>query len=196
MRTQLIRVVATLAAALLAPAGLGAQQANRLQLEPGSRVFVDGTSNKNDWTVTAQELTGWVELAAGSDALAVSGGGLRVSARRLVSEHGVIMDRLMQNALKSGTHPEIGYELDSAAVSAAGPGRYAIVARGRLTLAGVTREIEVNALGERLADGRLRFTGSHPLLMSEYGMTPPVAMFGALRTGNRVVVRFDLLVKP
>jgi hypothetical protein len=60
----------------------------------------------------------------------------------------------------------------------------------------VTKEIEQAAVAERGSDGRLRFTGSYPIDMPEYGITPPTAMFGSLRTGRRVVVHFELIVKP
>ena len=172
------------------------REAPRLELRPESRVWVDGTSNKNDWTVKATELSGFVHLQVKGDVLEITGGGFTVAARKLVSEHGVIMDRLMQGALKSGTHPSIIYELVSAAVTPLAPGKYAVATQGRVTIAGVTKDVAQTVSAERLPDGRLRFTGSQPILMNEYGMTPPTAMFGALRAGNRVVVNFELVVKP
>jgi len=177
-------------------AGLAAQEAPRLPLRPESRVWVDGTSNKNDWTVEATELSGFVNLRLGGDALEFGGGSFAVVARRLVSEHGVIMDRLMQGALKSGTHPNIVYELVGATATAAGGGKYAVATQGRVTIAGVTKDVAQTVAAERLPNGTVRFTGSQPVLMNEFGMSPPTAMFGSLRTGNRVVVHFELVVKP
>ena len=51
-------------------------------------------------------------------------------------------------------------------------------------------------MSEALADGHVRFTGQHPMLMSDFGMDPPSAMFGQLRTADEVVVHFDLVVAP
>jgi polyisoprenoid-binding protein YceI len=171
-------------------------QQPRLALLPESRVWVDGTSNKNDWTVKATSVSGFVHLSVEGDALELGGGSFTVLAKQLASEHGVIMDRLMQNALKSGVHPNIVYELAGATVTGGDNGKYAVATQGRVTIAGVTKDVAQTVNAERLPNGTIRFTGSQPVLMSEYGMTPPTAMFGALRTANRVVVNFELVVKP
>lgn len=182
-------------AALAQPLELAAQTARR-ELLPASRVWVEGTSNKSDWAVKATELSGFVVLQLKQDQLEVAGGSFTVPARKLASEQGVIMDRLMYGALKADDHPEIVYELVRATVTPAADRKYALATEGRVTIAGVTRDVAQTVEGERLPNGTLRFTGSQPVLMSEHGMTPPTAMFGTLRTGNRVVVHFELLVKP
>jgi polyisoprenoid-binding protein YceI len=171
-------------------------QGLRLSLLPESRVWVDGTSNKTDWTVKATQLSGFVNLQLKNDALQIGAGGFTVVAKSLVSEHGVIMDRLMYGALKTDTYAEIVYQLVSATATAGEGGKYALATQGRVTIAGVTKDVVQTVAAERLPNGTIRFTGSQPLLMSEFGMKPPTAMFGALRTGNRVVVNFELIVKP
>jgi hypothetical protein len=196
MPTHRFAAAILFAGALLQPRPALAQQSPRLPLLPESRVWVDGTSNKNDWTVKATELSGFVHLRVRGDAIEFGGGSFAVVAKKLVSEHGVIMDRLMQNALKSGTHPDIVYELVGATATASGGGKYAVVTQGRVTIAGVTKDVAQTVAAERAPNGTMRFTGSQPVLMNEYGMTPPTAMFGSLRTGNKVIVHFELVVKP
>lgn len=171
-------------------------QGPRLNLLPESRVWVDGTSNKTDWTVKATQLSGFVSLQLINGTLQIGAGGFTVVAKSLVSEHGVIMDRLMYGALKTDTYADIVYQLVSATATADGGGKYALATQGRVTIAGVTKDVVQTVAAERLPNGALRFTGNQPLLMSDFGMKPPTAMFGALRTGNRVVVNFELVVKP
>jgi polyisoprenoid-binding protein YceI len=185
-----------LTGALLLPSAAAAQQPQATPLLPESRVWVEGTSNREDWSVHATELHGSVSLRATTDALAIEGGSFTVPARRMASEQGVIMDRLMHGALKAAAHPEIVYHFLSASVTPRTDGSFSVATRGRLTLAGVTRDIEQTVEARRLPNGTVRFTGSQPILLSDYGMTPPTAMYGALRTGNRVVVHLDLVVKP
>ena len=36
------------------------------------------------------------------------------------------------------------------------------------------------------------FTGSIKIVMSDYGIEPPVAMFGTLKTGDEVTIDFEL----
>jgi polyisoprenoid-binding protein YceI len=196
MVMQARRAALLLAVALLLAPPLQAQQPSRHELLPESRVWVDGTSNREDWTVDAKELHGFVVLEPSGAALEARQGRFTVVARRLISEHGVIMDRLMHGALKANAHPDIVYELASAGAVPNGTARTTLGTQGRVTIAGVTKDMAHDIEVERLADGRLRFTGSVPVLMSDFNMTPPTAMFGALRTGNRVIVHFELFVKP
>jgi polyisoprenoid-binding protein YceI len=199
MTTHLLRAPHLLAAALLAaaaalpPAPLAGQQ-GRAELLPESAIRVDGTSNREDWSVRAAELRGHVVVEPGAAGLRIRAGGFTVPARRLVSED-VIMDRLMWGALKAAAHPEIVYAFAGDVAIPAGAGPHALATRGTVTIAGVTREVVQEVQVQRLDGGRLRFTGSHPLLLSDFNMTPPTAMFGALRTGNRVVVHIDLVVR-
>lgn len=194
--TKHLRALLILSLAALALPVDALAQAPRRELLPGSRVWVTGTSNKSDWTVNSAAVSGFVLLRAPKDALEIQGGRFAVPSKTLASEHGVIMDRLMHGALKSGEHPDIVYELVSATATPDATGKYTLATKGRVTIAGVTKEIDQAAAAERAPGGALKFTGSQPLLMSDFGMTPPTAMFGALRTGNRVVVHFELLVKP
>ena len=41
----------------------------------------------------------------------------------------------------------------------------------------------------------LRVTGSYDLNMTEYGLKPPTLMFGRIKVGETVTVKFDLLLK-
>jgi hypothetical protein len=181
---------------LLAPALLHGQQPQRAELLARSRVTVDGTSNRDAWTVKAGEVHGHVLVAATGSGLTVSGGSFTVPAGKMVSTEGVIMDRLMHGALKASAHPNIVYELGSPVTIGNGAGPFSLPTTGRVTIAGVTKDVAQDITVERQPDGSLRFTGSTPVILRDFGITPPTAMFGALRTGNRVVVNFELFVKP
>ena len=106
------------------------------------------------------------------------------------------MDRLMYDALLVEEHPQITYELISATPGAASGNTFTLQTKGRLTLAGATKEIDMAVQGEKLANGQVRFQGQHELLQSDYGVKPPSAMFGALRTADKVTVKFDVVVAP
>jgi hypothetical protein len=101
-----------------------AQQLPRLPLLPESRVWVDGTSNKNDWTVKATDLSGFVHLRVQGDAIEFGGGSFTVGSKKLVSEHGVIMT-IDANAPRAGHEHRSSCERSA---SAAGGGKYAVYA--------------------------------------------------------------------
>jgi polyisoprenoid-binding protein YceI len=84
-----------------------------------------------------------------------------------------------------------GYELGVETTS----GDLPIQANGTLTVAGVEREIQIAATAHREPDG-VRFRGTAPLRMTQFGIKPPTTMMGALRTSDDVVIHFDLVIAP
>jgi hypothetical protein len=41
-------------------------------------------------------------------------------------------------------------------------------------------------------DGTIQFEGSKTINMTEFGMVPPTAMFGSLKTGEEITVNFKV----
>lgn len=195
MMSRATRVFGLLAAGLLFVSAQAQAQAVYVS-QPASKVWIEGTSNKSDWTANATEFTVSVTMDADGATPGVEGAELSVASARLVSGRSTIMDRLMHDALKVDEHPNITFVLTGATPGAASGNTFALQTKGRLTLAGTTKEVDLAVQGEKLANGQMRFTGQYPLNMKDYGITPPSAMFGALRTAENVTVNFDLVVAP
>jgi polyisoprenoid-binding protein YceI len=68
--------------------------------------------------------------------------------------------------------------------------------RGKLTIAGVTRDVTMQISGTRDSGGMYFLTGQLPIRMSDYGIKPPTAMMGTIKTGNDVKVTFRWAVQP
>ena len=166
---------------------------SQVPLSPESKIWIDGTSNKSDWTVEATALSG--EFTFGESASDVQAATITVPAAEIVSNRSTIMDRLMHKALMVNEHPEITYVLTaSEPVPGTNGGTFTLNTTGELTIAGVTNEIEMVVEGVPQDDGTVRFTGAYTLLMTDYSVKPPTAMFGALHTGNEVTVNVDAIV--
>jgi len=181
----MIWVVALLALAAFAPPETA--RAQTLALSSESSLWIDGTSNRSDWTVRAHEITGVVRMG---DAMAPDSLALTVASGQIKGDKGTIMNRKITGALKSREHPEIVYRLTGVSVSEADAGL--LLTEGQLTIAGVTKLIEMEVSAEQLEDGSVRYMGMAPILFTDYGMRPPSALAGALRTGNEVTVHFDV----
>lgn len=63
---------------------------------------------------------------------------------------------------------------------------------GKLTIAGTTREIIMDVRATRGNGNLLSGTGTVELLMTDFGIRPPVVMAGLLKTGNKITVGFEL----
>lgn len=165
-------------------------------ISPESKMWIDGTSNKSDWTVYSKQIDGTLTLAdLDGAAPALQGVQVTIPVSEVVSDKSVIMDKNMHNALEVEEFPEITYELVEATLVAdeSTDDLFVMNTVGNLTMHGVTNEIQMRVEGSTADDGTVRFAGSHELDMTEYDVKPPVAMFGAWRVAQDVVVNYELV---
>ena len=182
----------------LALPGLAAGQGRPAFALSGSRIWIEGKSNIRDWTCEAKQ----VDVS-----IVVDSAGLATSAQRLVREamtrvpvaeircgNGTMDDHL-RKALKADQNPGIAFRLVRAEGRDSGnDSTFALTLLGRLTIAGVENPVTIEAVGTRLADGTLKAAASVPLRMTAFGVKPPTALLGTLKTADAVTVRFELLV--
>ena len=156
------------------------------------KMSVDGTSSLHDWTsdVTKIEWSGKLTVE-GNSVKAISDVNLKIAVADIKSEKGGMMDDKTYEAFKSEQNPTITFKLTSGTVSGA-----SIKANGTLTMAGVTKPIEMNVATKVQADGSVHFSGSQVINMKDYKMVPPKAVMGTIKVGEKVTVLFELTVIP
>ena len=178
-------------------AGVASSQQTGSRIVPvnaDSRLWLEGSSNVRDWTCRATVLDARIELGPNRGEIPiVNGAEVKVPVRALKcgDRH---MEAHMYEALKSKTQEYIIAKLDALPCSQADTKTVDVM--GRLTIAGVERSIIISVEGQRLASGILRARGSLPILMTDYGVTPPRPWGGILRTANKVVIQFEIYVDP
>jgi len=99
------------------------------------------------------------------------------------------LDKNMHKALKVQQHPEITFRLLRLQPAAAG----ALNGVGVLRIAGVEREVTLELKAQR-NHSTLAVKGQLQLLMTDYGITPPKAMLGMLKTDPKVTVTFETVL--
>jgi polyisoprenoid-binding protein YceI len=169
-----------------------------LAVRGDSRLWIEGSSNLRDWSCEATALDAAIDV----DSRASFENGVaelrRVQVRVPVSALKCgrdQMDRIMYKALRADDAPECRHIVGSFdVVTTDGDGEFALKTLGRLRVAGHEKAVRLDVDVEQLPDGTLRAQGALPILMTDYGITPPTALFGVIRTDNRIVVKFDLLV--
>ena len=161
------------------------------------KVSLDGTSNVHDFTASSTEvrLTA-VELggAPTGDVLdyVLQAGGLKrfevvIPAATLTSPREGI-DKHMHKALKVAQHPDITFALKTLE-----PAAGAYRAAGVLTIAGVAKDVVLNLTAERKGS-TLAVSGETDLLMTDYGVTPPKAMMGMIKSSPKLTIRLELVL--
>lgn len=163
--------------------------AQPLSFERGSTIKIEGTSNVHGWSCDVDQFASTVTGAATAttltslDALTVT-----VPTASIDCNNGT-MNGKMREAL--GSSP-VQFTMTRGTVGNAQNGRFPIQVAGRLTIKGSTQAVTFMAQGQPLGNGRFKVTGEVPVTMSQFGVRPPTAMMGAMRTGDRVAVKFDV----
>jgi polyisoprenoid-binding protein YceI len=167
----------------------------RLILREGSRIWIEGDSNLHEWTC---EVGGFrPELTVDRAGPTTPPPEVHVATAMIaVSEiecgNGKMNDNL-RKALDATAHPLIRFELTRAQLVDPGvAGSVETLATGRLTVAGTTRELSMHVSGTDTGDGALRLQGSAHIRMSDWGIRPPTAMLGLLKTADEVTIFVDL----
>jgi polyisoprenoid-binding protein YceI len=105
------------------------------------------------------------------------------------------LDEKAHEALKAEKHQMITFTQTEKIVVTLSQNQFKSKVRGNLNIAGSTKQVELEIEGEQLPDGSLRVKGEKALKMTTFGVTPPKAMLGAIRSGDDIVVRFDVTFK-
>jgi polyisoprenoid-binding protein YceI len=193
-------ILTWMAMALVAPALIAASpRATQVELEPESKLWVDGTSSVRGWSCRATAMAAAIR-AEGSTATAailrqekaISGVDLTIPVAQLECGNGT-MNGHMRKALKLDEHPHITFRLASYDLATAGD-TLRVTLTGDLTMAGSTQAVTLTATGQAAGSGMLRVQGTHELLMTEFGIKPPSLMFGTMKVHDKVRVGFDLIL--
>lgn len=99
------------------------------------------------------------------------------------------LDKRMHKALKADEHPDIVFRLIRLEPGASD----AMKAVGALRIAGVERQVTLDLKTERLP-AALKVRGEVRLLMTDFGVKPPTAMLGMLKTDPKVTVTFETVL--
>lgn len=173
--------------AVLLIVGVTAQAQKAYSLK-SHKMFVDGTSSIHDWSseVTKVDWEGQLTVD-GTSVKAIQNVVVTIPVESIKSEKGGMMDDKTYEAFKSDKNPTITFKLTNAAITGAN-----VKANGTLTMAGVSKPIVMNVVVNVLADGSIHLSGSQKINMKDHNMTPPKAVMGTIKVGEKVTFLFEL----
>ncbi len=153
-------------------------------------VTVIGTSSMHDWESD-------VEQVSGSGTFKVESGrvtdisDLKVNFKVKSIESGKSkMNSLTYEAFNADANPNIQFEITEV-ISIDGN---RVKAKGNLSMAGSSREISPS--GVLTVSGKaITIKGREKIDMTQYGMDPPTAMFGAIKVGKTVDIEYEVTFK-
>ena len=161
-------------------AGQGTFEANTSK----SEFLVKGTSTVHDWESVINEYT--VKGALNGQTI----NNLQVTViSKSIKSGKSIMDDKTYDALEAKEYPNITFKASQLTIT---DGK--INGKGTLSLVGKTKEVPFTAITKELQDGLLQVSGQVSLVMSEFGIEPPTAMFGTLTTGDEVSIEYNFIL--
>jgi polyisoprenoid-binding protein YceI len=180
-----------------APIAAFAQDAPAPLTIASAKVSLAGTSNIHEFTASSTEVrvtrvalangvSGAGLLAAALNPGAVEAFEIAIRTTSLAATRDGI-DKNMHKALKADQFKDITFRLLRL------DARPALRAVGILKIAGVEREITIGLKTAATATA-LTITGEVPLLMTDYGIAPPKAMLGMLKTDPKITVTFEVIL--
>jgi polyisoprenoid-binding protein YceI len=199
MRNTLLTVSALMAAATVA----GAQGASaiRLRLEPGTELSIEGTSNVHGFHCKTNKINAYIDVDPGYTkdltkvARPIVSVKVNIAVKSLKCGNGK-MDENMYNTLKADENQLIKYTLSGYDILDGSASAFAAKTTGTLTILGKDKIVAMKIDAARLNEGKATAQGEETLLMSDFGIKPPSFMFGTLKVGNEVKVKFNLNVGP
>lgn len=153
---------------------------------------VSGTSNVHDWEMKTQSSTVAGQFVFKDGILQE----LKSLDFDLLVNNLKSKDKQMDNraykTLKADQFNKFTYRLISAEVTAQQKDQYLIKAEGKLTISGVTVTVPMNVRCTVNPDGSIQIVGTRKMKMTDFKISPPSFMLGALKTGDNLTIDFNL----
>ena len=100
------------------------------------------------------------------------------------------MDKVAYETLNTKTHKNIKYILKSA--ERVNETTWNLT--GTYTIAGVSKDFKTQ-VKTTVNNGVVTLQGSNKITFTDFGMTPPKALFGTIKTGKDITLNFNIILK-
>lgn len=149
---------------------------------------VHGTSSLHDWHVDAEEQSGKIVIT-NTENLEIKSLSFSVKAESLKSGKSS-MDNNTYKALNTDDYKTIDFKLNSVKqVEKIKENSFKVSVLGNMTISGVTKTITLE-LTIKLDGTKVLIEGEKSILMTDYGIDPPKALLGTIKTGNKINIIF------
>lgn len=162
--------------------------------ESSGKVFIilEGTSNVHDWHMNSDK--GVFNLVVDENNSKILALKFTLPVESLKSEHAGL-DKNTYKALRTKKYATINFVASDVTAKKVSDRSFIIKSNGKLTISGVTKDVLLSATASIGSDNTITYSGSYSLNMTDYEVEPPTIMLGAIKTGNGVTIKYNMLVK-
>lgn len=158
-----------------------------------SSMVIEGTSSVHDWKILVKDFNCDMTATADQSTLKIDAITFRGKSKSILSDNST-MDKKTHDALKVEKFPEIKFAITKAVTLLVSNNTFSGIITGDIFLAGKTRTENIQFTGKMISENKMQIKGSKKLKMTDFGIDPPTAMLGALKTGDAVTVTFNLVL--
>jgi len=149
-----------------------------------SKLFITGTSNVHDWKIEIKEFSVSGEISEKR----ISNLNVKINAFSFRSGQSIMDDKTVV-AIKAKEYPSIFFKSSKLKFE---EGNYS--GSGIIEMIGRQKEVKFIVSQADTNKSKIKLFGEVDLLMSDFGIQPPTAMFGRLETNDQITVHFDILI--
>ena len=163
-----------------------------------SEIIIFGTSNVTDYTCELYDLSNNQFISITSQRVGnkvfLNNAVIQLSAKGFKCDNS-LMNTDFYKAIKADSFPYITIQFNEFTLNqliSEAPLQNDVPSSISITLAGVTKTYSHTLASLEVQQDRIILSGTMDLLMSEFGITPPTAMFGMVKAGNEIKIAFQI----
>lgn len=152
---------------------------------------VNGTSTIHDWEMTSAQAQGTAEMTLeGATLKNVKAASVTMKTQSIKSGTAK-MDEIAYESLKASKHTDIVFTLTSFRTLDNNRAQ----ATGNLTIAGTMKPVTFN-VATSTKSGVVQLAGEANIKFTDFGIKPPTALLGTVKTGNELKLSFKANFQP
>jgi len=160
------------------------------QVSEDSKMVIKGTSSLHDWESDVITLKGKSTVSVENQQPMIRDFRMTIPVEAIKSGKSA-MDNNTYEALNEETYPNIEFSLDEVQNISGDK----IKASGKLSIAGETRPVSLTAVYDMDNSDMINLRGSYIMKMTDFGVDPPTAVFGTIKTGDEITIDYNLQLK-
>lgn len=166
---------------------LHAEAGDPFRLLPDPKLSVVGTSTLHDWEMNSGNASGNAVMTIEESVIKqIEGLTIRMSAASLQSGNNR-MDRIAHDAIRAPEFPYVEFFLESIESITVDK----ITGNGKFTVAGNDVSLRV-ITNYSVQNNSVHFSGIQAVKFSDFGIKPPTALLGTLRTGDDLLIQYSV----
>lgn len=168
-----------------------AQNFTQYQSTSASTMSVSGTSTLHNWSEKLKKCdVGFRATESGNQSIEIKDVQVKALVADLETESSIMANKTFK-ALKNDKYPVITFVSNQETTLPLSGNKFSGTISGKLTIAGTTKQVQIPVQGT-VQNGTASVSGVYPMSMPDYGVKPPTAMFGAIKSGKDIKIHFNM----